>query len=95
MDEPSPGVAALLHEAAETHHRVFRITDGADDDGASWYAQWLVTLSELPELLGAKVVRSELTYLLVRLDKEYTERRPAERWEDYYARELVQQLRPS
>jgi hypothetical protein len=33
--------------------------------------------TELQELLGVKVVRSELTYLLVRLDKEYTKRRPA------------------
>jgi hypothetical protein len=89
MDERSTKVGELLHEAAETHHQVFRITDGADEDWASWYAQWLVTLSELPEALGGKVVRSELTYLLVRLDKEYTERRVDERWEDYYARELV------
>jgi hypothetical protein len=89
MDERHTRVSELLHEAAETHHRVFRITDGADDDWASWYAQWLVTLSELPEVLGGKVVRSQLTYLLVRLDKEYTERSPDERWEDHYARELV------
>jgi hypothetical protein len=95
MDEPSPGVAALLHEAAETHHRVFRITDGADDDWASWYAQWLLTLSELPELLATKVVRSELIYLLVGLDRQYRDRRPAERWEDYYARELVRRFGPS
>ena len=65
MDERSVKVSELLHEAAETHHRVFRITDGADDDWASWYAQWLVTLSELPELLGGTVVRSELIWLLV------------------------------
>jgi hypothetical protein len=45
-------------------------------------------------VLGGAVVRSELTYLLVRLDKEYTERRPEERWEDFYARELVRQLSP-
>jgi hypothetical protein len=89
MDERHPRVSDLLHEAAETHHRVYRITDGADDDWASWYAQWLVTPSALPELLGGKVVRSELTWLLVRLDKEHTERRPDERWEDYYAQELV------
>jgi hypothetical protein len=89
MDERSTKVSDLLHEAAETHHQVFRITDGTDDDWASWYAQWLVTLSELPQVLGGTVVRSELTYLLVRLDKEYTERRPDERWEDFYARELV------
>jgi hypothetical protein len=30
----------LLHEAGETHHRVFRIVDGADDDWATWYADW-------------------------------------------------------
>jgi hypothetical protein len=38
MDERSAKISELLHEAAETHHRVFRITDGADDDWASWYA---------------------------------------------------------
>jgi hypothetical protein len=82
-------LSELLHEAAETHHRVFRITDGADNDWASWYAEWLVRLSELPSLLGGMLVRSELTYLLVRLDKEYTERRPDQPWEDHYARELL------
>jgi hypothetical protein len=95
MDERSTKVGELLHEAAETHHRVFRITDGADDDWASWYGEWLVTLSELPQLLGGKVVRSELTYLLVRLDKEYTERQLAEHWEDYYARELIRHFNSS
>jgi hypothetical protein len=94
MDERHTRVADLLHEAAETHHRVFRISDGADDDWASWYAQWLVTLSELPELLGGKVVRSELTWLLVGSDKEYTERGPDQRWEDYYAQELVRHFSP-
>jgi hypothetical protein len=89
MDERRAKVGELLHEAAETHHRVFRITDGADDDWASWYADWLVNLSELPALLGGRLVRSQLTYLLVRLDKEYTERHPDQRWEDYYAGELL------
>jgi hypothetical protein len=83
-------VAELLHEAAETHHVVYRIVDGADDDWASWYGDWLVRLSELPQLLGAPMVRSELVYLLVRLDKEYVEREPAEPWETYYARAIVE-----
>ena len=82
-------VSRLLHEAAETHHRVFRIVDGADDDWASWYADWLVSLSELGTLLGAKPVRSELTYLLVGLDKEYTAARPGQPWEDYYAERIA------
>lgn len=83
-------VSQLLGEAGQTHHRVFRISNGDDDDWASWYSQWLVTLSELPDLLDAKPVRSELTYLLVRLDKEYTERHPDEPWERYYAKEIVE-----
>jgi hypothetical protein len=89
MDERIPKVAELLHEAGETHHQVFRITDGTDDDWASWYADWLIRLSELPQVLGAAPVRSELVYELVRLDKDFTEAGPDERWEDYYARELV------
>ena len=53
-----------------------------------------MTLSELPQVLGGTVVRSELTYLLVRLDKEYTERRSDQRWEDYYAQELLRRINP-
>jgi hypothetical protein len=83
-------ISDLLHEAGETHHQVYRIVDGADDDWASWYADWLVRLSELPDLLGGAPVRSELVYILVRSDKEYTERQPAEPWEDYYARALLE-----
>jgi hypothetical protein len=86
---PVEQISSLLHEAGETHHHVFRIVDGADDDWASWYADWLVNLSELPALLGVKPVRSELTYLLVSLDKEYTANQPADPWEAYYARRLV------
>lgn len=85
----SEQVSRLLHEAGETHHRVFRIADGADDDWATWYANWLVSLSELPSLLGAELVRSELTYLLVSLDKEYTAAGPGEPWEAWYAQRIV------
>jgi hypothetical protein len=82
-------ISSLLREAGETHHRVFRIVDGADADWASWYAEWLIELSELPGLLGAKPVRSELIYLLVRLDKQYTAESPGEPWERYYARHII------
>jgi hypothetical protein len=82
-------VSSLLHEAAETHHQVFRITDGSDDDWASWYADWLTKLSELPSLLGPSLVRSEVVYMLVRLDKEYVAEQPTEPWEDYYAGRIV------
>jgi hypothetical protein len=88
-------ISDLLHEAGETHHRVYRIVDGADDDWASWYSTWLTKLSELPDLLGSKPVRSELTYLLVSLDKDYTERSPDEPWERYYAQRLADHFAPS
>ena len=81
-------ISGLLHEAAETHHTVYRITHGEDPNWASWYADWLLELSELPDVLGAKPVPSELVYLLVKLDKDYTLAQPAEPWETYYAREL-------
>jgi hypothetical protein len=86
---PLERISTLLHEAGETHHRVFRIVDGADDDWATWYADWLASLSELPALLGIKPVRSELTYLLVGLDKEYTASQPGEPWETYYAQRIL------
>jgi hypothetical protein len=86
---PPDQVSRLLQEAAETHRRVYRIVDGADADWASWYADWLVNLSELRTLLDATPVRSELTYLLVSLDKDYTASQPGQPWETYYAQRIV------
>jgi hypothetical protein len=83
-------IARLLDEASETHHRVYRIIDGADDDWASWYSDWLVNLSELSELLGRKPVRSELTSMLVLLDKEYGGQAISEPWPQWYAVRLVE-----
>ena len=88
-------ISGLLHEVGETHHRVFRIVDGADDDWASWYAQWLINLSELPDLLKAKPVRSELIYMLVSLDKQFTAEAPGGPWEAYYARQIQRHFQPS
>jgi hypothetical protein len=84
-------VGHLLHEAGETHHQVYRITDGADDDWASFYADWLTRLSELPDLLGRRPVRSELTYYLVALDREYSAMSPPPKqpWEQFYAERLT------
>lgn len=87
-------VAALLHEAGETHHIVYRIVDGEDPDWASWYADWLVKLSELPEILGGAPVRSELVYMLVKLDREFSETKPDEPWEQYYASRLIEHFQP-
>jgi hypothetical protein len=90
MDDRTAKVRDLLHEAGETHHTVFRIVDGADDDWASWYSDWLIDHSELPDVLGAPPVRSELTWLLVQAAKDYEATAPADPWPDWYAARIVQ-----
>src|ERR1700755_3283258 len=88
-------VSSLLQEVSETHHRVFRIVDGADDDWASWYADWLINLSELPALLGAKPVRRELGYLRVALNKDYTSAQQAQPWPAFYAPKIRKHFPPA
>jgi hypothetical protein len=83
-------ISALLHEAAETHHVVYRITDGDDPDWASWYADWLLDHSELPDELGGAPVRSHLVHALVQLYRDSTAEQPNDPWEDYYARRLAE-----
>jgi hypothetical protein len=95
MTDHTARVAALLHEAGETHHLVYRIVDGDDPDWASWYADWLTRLSELPNLLEKAPVRSELIYMLVKLDREYLERKPDEPWDRYYASRILEHFAPS
>ena len=95
MDPKVAQISALLHQVAETHHVVFAITDGTDADWATWYADWLANLSSIGELLGVRPARSELTYVLVGLDKEYTLQNPAEKWEDFYAARLAKHFATS
>ena len=95
MNSTAQQISGLLHEAAETHHQVYRIVDGEDPDWASWYADWLVNLSELPQLLARQPVRSGVVHALVSLDREYSSAALGARWEDWYAEHLVEQLRAS
>jgi len=95
MTAATEQISRLLHEAGETYHHVFRIVDGADEDWASWYSDWLINLSELSPLPGTKPVCSELTYLLVSLDKDYTARYHGDPWETYYAQRIFDHFRSS
>jgi hypothetical protein len=92
VSESVVNIAALLHEAGETHHLVYRIVDGEDPDWASWYADWLLKLSELPRLLATVPVRSELVWMLVELDKDYTAASAETPWPDWYAARIVEQF---
>jgi hypothetical protein len=89
MDERTQRVAELLHEAGEVHHVVYRITDGADDDWASFYADWLTQHSELGDVLGAMPVRSHLVHELVDCERAYGDAGSEEPWEPFYARRVL------
>jgi hypothetical protein len=91
-DERQAKIADLLQEAAETHHRVYRITDGTDEDWALWYAEWLLELSELPDVLGRRPVLSHLVHALVQCDRDHVDAASDEAWQSFYAKRLVQWL---
>jgi hypothetical protein len=93
MDERTQRVSELLHEAGEVHHVVYRITDGADDDWAWFYADWLTEHSELGDVLGTVPVRSHLVHELVESERAYADSTPGERWEDVYAARVVARWR--
>lgn len=81
--------AKLLQQVGEVHHMVFADTEGSDDDWATFYSDWLLTHSALPQLLGRRPIRSHLTRDLVELDEEYTAASPSEPWPNWYAQRLV------
>jgi hypothetical protein len=89
MNERTRRVGELLHEAGEVHHVVYRITDGADDDWASFYADWLIDHSELAETLGRPPTRSHLVHELVECERAFAEAAPAGPWPDFYADRIV------
>jgi NAD(P)H-hydrate epimerase len=88
-DDTASMIAALLHQVGEAHHMVFADTDGADDDWATFYSDWLLHHSDFAKLLGRTPIRSHLTRNLVQLDERYTKEHPAEAWPKWYAVELM------
>lgn len=89
MEDAVAAIASLLHEAGETHHIVYRIVNGEDPDWASWYADWLIYHSELPQILGKTPIRSALVWRLVQLDRDYADASPETPWPEWYAERIV------
>jgi len=76
-------LAQLLVETGNAHHEAYSDSNGVDPEWASWYAPYLQ--SRLGGRLGRKVTRSELTYLIVRADREHQATEDAPPWPDLYA----------
>lgn len=77
-------IAALLRQTAEDHHVAYKETDGVDPDWSIWYAGHLLE-NGFDTLLDAKLLKSDLIYLLVLADKQHMSEAPGARWERYYA----------
>lgn len=77
-------LAALLHQTAEDHHVAYKETDGVDPDWSIWYAEHLLE-NGIEQLLDAKLLKSDLIYLLVLVDKQQMSEAPGAHWENYYA----------
>jgi hypothetical protein len=69
-------IAALLHQTAEDHHVAFQETGEVDPDWSIWYAG---------HLLDARLLKSDVIYLLVLVDKQQMSEAPGAHWERYYA----------
>ena len=74
----------LLHQTADDHHVAYAATDGVDPDWSIWYAGHLLELG-FEQLLEAKLLKSDLIYLLVLADKQHNLEAPGSQWERYYA----------
>jgi hypothetical protein len=81
-------IAALLHQTAEDHHVAYKATDGVDPDWSIWYAEHLLKQG-FEKLLDAKLLKSDLIYLLVLADKQQIREAPGAHWENYYANFFV------
>ena len=58
----------LFRETGPAHHRAYLAAHGADPDWPLWYAEY--TQQRLNQALGTTLTRSELTCLLVLVEKE-------------------------
>ena len=77
-------IAALLHQTAEDHHVAYKDTDGVDQDWPIWYTGHLLE-NDFEQMLDAKLLKSDLIYLLVLADKQQMSEAPGAHWENYYA----------
>ncbi len=79
----SDDLAKLLLEAGEHHHQAYADSDGVDPEWAMWYAGFLQT--RVWDRAGTLPTRSQLVYLLVRSEAEFSEVDTETTWNQFYA----------
>ena len=81
-------LAEILERAHEVHALVSDKTGGVDPDWALFYAWWLLTWSDFPEVLGRTPSIAALTAELIRLDEAYQAGSGNVKWSEAYAERL-------
>jgi hypothetical protein len=81
------GLANLLNETAEAHHKAFSATEDEDPDWPIWYADYL--LEKMRQMLKARFTKSELIYLLVSAEKKNGVVAPGAYWPRFYAKHII------
>lgn len=80
-------LADLITAAGHAHHAAYIDSDGVDPDWAMYYAGYLE--AHLGDRLGRKASRSELTYLLVKAQREHDALSDDSPFAPYYASVLL------
>ncbi len=77
-------LTALFSQAGRAHRDAFVDAGGTDPEWPLWYAEYLA--GPINEMLGTKMTKSELCYLLVSADRERKMLAPGSDWHRYFAR---------
>jgi hypothetical protein len=88
MEDRIEKLGALFKQAGHDHHQAYIETDGAHDDWAIWYADYLY--DKLPEHLGVQLNRSMIIYQLMRMSYTQALDAPGADWSRYYAKFLLE-----
>lgn len=80
----TPRLHACSTKQRGAHHVAYAATEGVDPDWSIWYAGHLLEKG-MEDLPHARLLKSDLIYLLVMADKERAREAPGGRWERYHA----------
>ncbi len=90
---PLEVLEGYLTEVAKAHHKAFKKTGGRDSEWPIWYAEY--ALEGMSEFVGRTLSKSELIYLLVKVEKEHKAAGSDQPWQSFYAEAFLREKTPA